>query len=330
MSSSKSSSSDGGLSSPQRIVVQPGEAGLRLDKLLSAHPSIVSREMARRLIGDDAVRLNRRAASPSTRVRPDDVVEFSIPPPVESGVLPQAAALDILHEDKALVVVNKPAGLSMHPGPGHPDGTLVNFLLHHCKDLSGIGGRLRPGIVHRLDKDTSGVVVVAKHDRAHAHLAAQFKAHSIGRAYLALVIGQPPANSGTIDLPLGRHPIHRIKRDVRNGGKRAVTHWAVEKRMPPFCLLRLRLETGRTHQIRVHLAARNWPVAGDPLYGGARHKGLKIPQPWLEALERFGRQALHACELQFVHPESAAPLSFSAPLPVDMEQLVELVSAPGA
>ncbi|MCZ6645489.1 MAG: RluA family pseudouridine synthase [SAR324 cluster bacterium] len=322
MSNSKSSSFEDGPSSSHRLVVQPGEAGLRLDKLLSEHPKIVSREMARRLIEEGAVILNQAPRSPSTRVRENDVVEFQVPPPATSALLPQAGSLHILYEDSWLAVLDKSAGTPMHPGPGHAKDTLVNYLLHHCSSLSGIGGVRRPGIVHRLDKDTSGVVVVAKHDRAHQHLAAQFQSREIGRAYVAVVIGQPPRDSGIIDLPLARHPTNRLKRVVQPGGKRAVTHWRIERRVPPFSLLRLRLETGRTHQIRVHLARQNWPVVGDPLYGGARHRGLQLAPPLRQVLERFNRQALHACQLAFDHPESGERLHFESPLPEDMQELI--------
>lgn len=322
MNSSKSSNSDALANGPRRFIVQAQDAGSRLDKLLGGHPAVVSREMARRLIEDGTVRVNDNPCSPSTRMRPGDVVVFRIPPPAPYGVAPEPGELKILHEDDWLVVVDKPAGVTMHPGPGHPGGTLVNLLLHHCSSLSGVGGVRRPGIVHRLDKDTSGVVVVAKHDRAHQHLAAQFQSREIGRTYVAVVIGQPPRDSGIIDLPLARHPTNRLKRVVQPGGKRAVTHWRIERRVPPFSLLRLRLETGRTHQIRVHLARQNWPVVGDPLYGGARHRGLQLAPPLRQVLERFNRQALHACQLAFDHPESGERLHFESPLPEDMQELI--------
>jgi 23S rRNA pseudouridine1911/1915/1917 synthase len=239
----------------------------------------------------------------------------------------QAGPLEVLYEDSALIVINKPAGLAMHPGPGHPDGTLVNYLLAHCGDLSGIGGELRPGIVHRLDMDTSGVLVVAKTDVAHVGLAAQFKAHTIDRTYLALALAQPEDDKGTIDLPLGRHQTHRVRRAVTERGKRAVTHWWVEQRLSPLCLFRLKLETGRTHQIRVHLAAQGWPVVGDPLYGSAaRVKGLAMPPEAKEMLLAFKRQALHAAELGFIHPVTGQKLQFATPLPKDFADLLHMLS----
>lgn len=325
MSNSKSSSSDRPRADSHRIVVLPEHAGARLDKLLSAQPAIASREMARRLIDGGAVRLNGKAGAPATKVRPDDVVEFHVPPPTTSNLKPHPGALNVLHEDSALIVIDKAPGVSVHPGPNGKGVTLVNLLLHHCSDLSGIGGVLRPGIVHRLDKDTTGVMVAAKHDAAHLHLSGQFKAHSIGRSYLAIVLGQPPRAEGKVDLPLGRHPKHRMKRMVQHGGKPAVTHWRVEKRLPPFSLLKLRLETGRTHQIRVHLSEQGWPVACDPLYGEARHRGLKLPPPLVERMERFGRQALHAEKLEFTHPDTGERLRFKSPLPPDMAELLRAV-----
>ncbi|HEX9843223.1 MAG TPA: RluA family pseudouridine synthase, partial [bacterium] len=307
--------------------VSAEESGQRLDRLLGGLPQVVSREMAQRLIAAGEVRLNAGATRPAARVRCNDLVEFRIPPPEASPLAAQPAPLDVLYEDAALIVLNKPAGVAVHPGPGHAAQTLVNHLLAHCPDLAGVGGTRRPGIVHRLDKDTSGVLVVAKHDRAHQGLAAQFKAHSIQRRYLAIVVGAPPRAQGTIDLPLARDPRNRFKRGVRDDGKRAVTHWRVLQRRPPFALLELRLETGRTHQIRAHLAAAGWPVLGDPLYGGRRHRGLRL-DPALEAhVERFARQALHAAELGFRHPQSGAELLFTAPMPRDMQALWDAIGA---
>jgi len=310
----------------QTHVVTAQAAGARLDKWLGELPGIVSREMARRLILQGAVTLNGRPAEPAKHLRAGDTVTLLVPAPQATGIPAEAGALNVLFEDGALVVVNKPAGVPMHPSPGHRRGTLVNFLLAHCHDLSGIGGELRPGIVHRLDKDTSGVVVVAKSDAAHTHLAAQFKAHTVHRVYHALVVGRPSRESGTIDLPVARHEVYRIKRAVTRGGKHAVTHWEVERRFGPFALLRLKLETGRTHQIRVHLAHADWPVLGDPLYGLARHRGLQLDPALLERLEAFPRQALHAAELGFQHPLNGQWLQFSAPFPPDFQALLDALA----
>ncbi|MEE8554624.1 MAG: RluA family pseudouridine synthase [bacterium] len=326
MSSLRSSNSSAAIAVPRRLHVEREQAGERLDKWLSAQSGIHSREMARRLILEGAVRLNTAPAEPSSRVRPDDLVEYSVPPPRPLDLVPEAKPLDVLYEDDALLVLNKPPGVAMHPSPGHGSGTLVHFLLAHCRNLSGIGGAQRPGIVHRLDKDTSGVLVVAKTDRAHQGLAAQFKAHSIERSYMALVVGAPERNRGTVDLPLGRDPRHRLKQMVRPDGKRAVTHWRVERRLAPFALMRMELETGRTHQIRVHLAHIGLPVLGDPLYGRGRHRGLELPDQLMENLNTFRRQALHAGALGFEHPESGVWLRFRSPLPEDFRRLTGWIS----
>lgn len=326
-----------------RHTVTPDQAGQRFDRILADLPGIPSRQAAVRLIASGDARLiasgDARLSSmggaatgaaptpPDRKVRAGDVIAFRIPPPQPADTAPEPAPADqplvILYEDEALVVIDKPAGLSMHPGPGHSGGTLVNHLLAHCRDLSGIGGTLRPGIVHRLDKDTSGVLVVAKHDAAHIALAAQFKAHSIHRAYLALVLGAPQAERGTIDLPLARHPQQRVKRAVVTRGKRAVTHWAVERRLGPLTLLRVTLETGRTHQIRVHLAHAGWPVLGDPLYGSPqRVKALKLSDGVKARLLAFPRQALHAAELGFDHPTTGKRLMFKTELESGLKEVV--------
>jgi 23S rRNA pseudouridine1911/1915/1917 synthase len=311
-----------------RAQVPAESEGQRVDWLLSRLPGIASRGMAQRLIAGQQVRVNGQLTEADRAVHAGDVVEYAIPSARPAEARPQPGPLKILHEDRDLIVIDKPAGLPMHPGPGHPDGTLVNYLLAHCGDLSGIGGTLRPGIVHRIDMDTSGAVVVAKNDAAHAGLAAQFKAHTIDRTYLALVLGQPRAGQGTIDLPLGRHRTHRVRRAVTERGKHAVTHWWVERRLVHFCLLRLKLETGRTHQIRVHLAAQDWPVVGDPLYGGAaRLKGLALPADVRATLLGFRRQALHAAELGFTHPGTGERLQFASPLPEDFRALLKALAA---
>ncbi len=317
------------LSQPEsfRSEVPLESAGQRLDWVLSRQPGIASRATAQRLIAGGRVRVNGEAAPADRKLRVGDVIDYAIPPPHPVTTPAQAGALNVLYEDAALIVIDKPAGLPMHPGPGHPDGTLVNYLLAHCGDLSGIGGALRPGIVHRLDMDTSGIVVVAKTDAAHLGLAAQFKARTIDRTYLALVLGRPADNKGTIDLPLGRHKTHRVRRAVLEHGKRAVTHWWIEQRLTPLCLLRLKLETGRTHQIRVHLAAQGWPVVGDPLYGGgARLKGIALTPEARATLLAFRRQALHAAELGFTHPVTGQRLQFSSPLPEDFRDLLRALA----
>ena len=326
MNSLKSSNSEPPQGANRHLAVESAAAGTRVDKWLSMQAGFHSREMARGLIDSGAVLLNGATAAPDTRVKAHDLVEWSIPPPKPMELRPEAVPLTVRYEDSELVVIDKPAGLVVHPGPGHSNGTLVHFLLAHCENLSGIGGVQRPGIVHRLDKDTSGVLVVAKNDRAHQSLSQQFRAHSSERAYLAIVVGCPREDSGRIDLPLGRDIRHRMRQMVRPDGRRAVTHWYMERRLPPFSLMRLKLETGRTHQIRAHLCHQDWPVLCDPLYGRGRHRGMDLPPELREALHRFRRQALHAVELGFRHPVSSEWMWFQSPLPPDMASVLDTIA----
>jgi 23S rRNA pseudouridine1911/1915/1917 synthase len=296
------------------FIVGEADAGERVDLALSAITGI-SRSQARRWIDDGLVRVNRQACRPSQRVQLGDALDADPPEPLPSPLAPEPIPLHILWEDAELIVLDKPAGLVVHPAPGHASGTLVNALLHHCADLAGVGGVLRPGIVHRLDQGTSGVLVVAKHDRAHRALAAQWKEHAIEREYLAFVKSAPRADAGTVDAPIGRHPTDRKKMSTHARVSRsAVTHWRVEERLRDAALLRVRLETGRTHQIRVHMASIGLALIGDPVYGGGRahpaSRGLR-------------RQALHATVLGFTHPTSGARLRFESPLPADLVALLE-------
>jgi len=244
---------------------------------------------------------------PSYRVRAGDQIVVEIPPAHPVELRPEPIPLEIVYEDGDLLVVNKPAGLVVHPGAGRPTGTLVHALLAHCPDLPGIGGEVRPGIVHRLDKDTSGLLVVAKTDAALRSLQAQIQARRAGRDYLALVHGAVAVGEGTIDAPVGRHPRHRTRMAVVASGRRAVTRYRVVERFADATLLELRLQTGRTHQIRVHCASIGHPIVGDRVYG-------RRPNPW-----GLRRQALHAFRLTFVHPTTGAEMSFVAPLPADIE-----------
>ena len=305
-----------------QIVVDADRAGGRLDAVIAASVAELSRAQVQRLIEDGRVQVGGSIAAKSVRVREGDTIDVTVPAPEPLEVLPEPIPLVVLFEDADLIVIDKPAGLVVHPAAGHASGTLVNALLHHCKDLSGIGGVLRPGIVHRLDKDTSGVMVATKTERAHAALTAAFAAKSRGeqggleRTYLAITSPAPPSASGTLRTLYGRHPIHRKKFSSKvTTGKSAVTHWHVVEPLADAALVRLRLETGRTHQIRVHAADHGWPLVGDPTYGHKPRTELLA-----EVARELGRQALHAATLAFDHPVSGARLSFEAPLPDDMQR----------
>jgi 23S rRNA pseudouridine1911/1915/1917 synthase len=248
------------------------------------------------------------------KIRPGDIVKLVIPPLLATTLIPEAIPLDILYEDADLLVINKPAGLVVHPAAGHSSGTLVNALLHHCGSLAAIGGEQRPGIVHRLDRDTSGIMVVAKSDRALAGLMNQFKQRTIRKDYVALVWGHPSPARGTIETLIGRHRVDRKKMSAQpKTGRAAVTHYRIMERFGNVSLLRIRLETGRTHQIRVHMAYRGFPVVGDAQYGGRSGHSLPLS---------VGRQMLHAETLAFMHPVTDKPLTFTAPWPADLNALV--------
>jgi 23S rRNA pseudouridine1911/1915/1917 synthase len=302
-----------------RFVVSEGEAGRRLDVVL-AEFAAVPRAQAQRWIDAGRVRVGDAPARASQRLHEGETLEADPPEPVATRVEPEAMALTILHEDRDLIVIDKPAGLVVHPAPGHPSGTLVNALLHHCRDLAGIGGVLRPGIVHRLDQGTSGVLVAAKHDAAHLSLAEQFRDHSIERVYVALVRGVPGAAGGRIDRAIGRHPRDRKRMAIRStGGRAAMTDWCVARRFPAsgVSLLELRPSTGRTHQLRVHLASIGLPIVGDPVYGRVRVAAAGKP-----AGPGLARPALHAQVLGFRHPREGARLRFEAPPPADFAAAV--------
>ena len=291
--------------------VDESGAGRRLDLVLAAAAGI-ARAQARRWIDEGRVLVNARPGRPGQRVRPGDALEAMPPEPEPARATAEAIPLQVLYEDADIVVIDKPAGLVVHPAPGHSEGTLVNALLHHCKDLAGVGGVLRPGIVHRLDKGTSGVMVVAKHDLAHHALASQFKRHSIERMYRAIVRATPGAEEGRVDRAVGRHRHDRKRMSVATArGRDAHTSWRVRTRFARSgCAeLEVRPETGRTHQIRVHLASVGMPIIGDPVYGSrlSAVAGVTLARP-----------ALHAALLGFLHPRSAASVRFEAPLPFDM------------
>lgn len=295
--------------------LSPGQARPRLDRFLAECELSETRSQLKRLIETGDVRVNDVVIEkPSHKLADGDRVEITLTPPVQARAVAQDIPLDVLFEDEHLIVVDKPAGLVVHPAPGHPDGTLVNALLHHCHDLSGIGGELRPGIVHRLDKDTSGVMVATKNDATHLGMAELFKRHDIDREYLAIVSPQPPS-SGTFSTLHGRHPSQRKKFSSRvSRGKHAVTHYHVQAVLDHVALVRCRLETGRTHQIRVHFSDHGFPLLGDPLYG-RRHRGSGLA----DIASRLGRQALHAAVLGFVHPITGASVRCESEPPADMQ-----------
>jgi 23S rRNA pseudouridine1911/1915/1917 synthase len=303
------------------VRLEPAHAGWRLDRALAAAVPTLSRERLKALIRSGAVEAEGRLVrDPATKVRGQEALRVAVPEPRPAHNEAQDIPLRIVFEDEHLLVVDKPAGLVVHPAAGNFDGTLVNALLHHCAGkLSGIGGVARPGIVHRIDKDTSGLLVVAKTDVAHEGLAKQFAAHSIDRRYLAIVSGVPKASEDVIDAPLARSAVNRKKIAIVQGsrGKRAVTHWKRLKPLNDAALVECRLETGRTHQVRVHMASIGHPLAGDPVYGRLRKTHGKL----LKELG-FHRQALHAAELRFTHPVTKSRLSFTSPMPPDMQELL--------
>jgi 23S rRNA pseudouridine1911/1915/1917 synthase len=302
------------------VRLEPGHAGWRLDRALAAAVPTLSRERLKALIRSGAVEAGGQTVrDPATKVRGEEALRVAVPQPRPAHNEAQDIPLTIAFEDEHLLVVDKPPGLVVHPAAGNFDGTLVNALLHHCAgQLSGIGGVARPGIVHRIDKDTSGLLVVAKTDVAHEGLAKQFAAHTIDRRYLAIVSGVPTASNGTIDAPLARSAANRKKIAIVEGnrGKRAVTHWQRLNLLRDAALVECRLETGRTHQIRVHMASIGHPLLGDQVYGG----GGKTHGKLLKDLH-FQRQALHAAVLGFMHPVTRRRLSFSSPMPPDIQEL---------
>ncbi|UCH35360.1 MAG: RluA family pseudouridine synthase [Armatimonadota bacterium] len=314
-----------------RLTVEPAEAGQRLDVVVATRAPELSRAQAQRLIRAGDIVVDGVAVKPRFIVTPGQQITVSIPPPQPVGIEPQEFPLDIRYEDSDVVVVNKPAGVVVHPGAGRREGTLVNALLAHCTDLSGIGGELRPGIVHRLDKDTSGLIAAAKNDFAHASLAAQLKARTAERRYLALIWGRPDKDHFTVRTLFGRHPKHRImmavldpQRAGKPGAREALTEVRVREHLGPMTLIEARLHTGRTHQIRVHASYIGHPVVGDPTYGGKRQKaelaGLDAKAQRL--VRDLHGQALHAYHLAFDHPRSGERIEVKTHPPDDMQALI--------
>ena len=302
------------------------EAPERLDLFLRPRCPELSRSRIQTLIKSGAIRVNGAQTRPAYLVQPGDEIAVELPEPEPLAAFPESLPLSIAYEDDDLLVVNKAAGMTVHPAPGATEGTLVNALLHHCRDLSGINGTLRPGIVHRLDKETSGLLVVAKRDTAHRALAARLQAHQVERHYLALVWGVLREESGRIEAPIGRHPKNRKKMAVVEDGRDAATNFSVIERCPFATWVECQLETGRTHQIRVHLAHIGHPVFGDPVYGGRdQARGIR-PEYRRQAnwmLSLIKRQALHAKKLCFAHPTTGEMMEFTAPLPEDLRAVLE-------
>ncbi|WP_248926585.1 RluA family pseudouridine synthase [Paenibacillus hamazuiensis] len=296
--------------------VEAADAGERIDKyIVESLEEDVSRTHVQQWIKDGHVTVNGKPVKPNYKLAAEDAIAVTVPEPEELNIQPEPIPLDVVYEDSDVIVVNKPRGMVVHPAAGHYSGTLVNALMHHCKDLSGINGVMRPGIVHRIDKDTSGLLMAAKNDLAHQHLAEQLKEHSVSRKYIAIVHGNLAHDHGTIDAPIGRDPHDRMLYTVTDkNSKHAVTHFVVLERLGAYSVVELKLETGRTHQIRVHMKFIGHPLVGDPAYG--RSKGI--------TMEVEG-QALHAAELGFTHPRSGERMQFEAPLPAEMERLLDVL-----
>ena len=300
------------------LTLQPNQedAGTRIDAWLAANLEDVTRSGAQRLLEEGKVTKDGKALAKNYKLTGREILEVSLPDPEPVDVVPQNIPLDIVFEDGDVIVVNKPKGLVVHPAPGHPDGTLVNALLYHCGDsLSGIGGELRPGIVHRIDRDTSGLIIAAKNDFSHQRLAAQLQDHTLARIYHCIVTGNLREDSGTVDAPIGRHHTDRKKMAVVADGRNAVTHWRVLERYQGFTYVECRLETGRTHQIRVHMAHTGHPILGDTVYGN------KKPVPGLQG------QCLHAVGLQIVHPRTEEPVELHCGLSEEFEAQLKKLRA---
>jgi 23S rRNA pseudouridine1911/1915/1917 synthase len=318
------------VSAVRESTVGEAQSGLRLDRALGELFTDYSRNFLANLVTEGHVRVDGTLASkPSQKVEAGQRVAIEVPDAAPAGIASQDLPLTVLYEDADVVVIDKPAGLVVHPAAGHADGTLVNALLFHVKDLSGVGGEIRPGIVHRLDKDTSGVMVIAKHDASHRKLTETWNTEGVRKEYVALVYGTPSNERGTIDAPVGRDPRDRKRMSVVASGRRAITDYEVSDRLRYVSLVRCRLRTGRTHQIRVHLKHLGHPIVGDPVYSGPQWRGIpdKRVQKLLSSLDR---QMLHAARITFAHPTTATPMTFDAPLPADFAIVIAALRSPAS
>ncbi len=307
------------MNGPFSFSVVNEHAGERLDNVIALQVTGCSRSMAANFIREGQIQVQNEIKKPGYRVKAGDIVSGRIPAPEPISCEPEAITLSILHEDDHIVVINKPAGMVVHPAPGHFSGTLVNAILYHCPNLEGIGGKIRPGIVHRLDKDTSGILLVAKTATAQAHLGAQFKDRTLQKTYLALVLGRMKSLNGVIDLPIGRHPVDRKKMSVLSKRNRdARTLWRVKELFDTASFLEVEIKTGRTHQIRVHCASMQHPVVGDSVYG-YRSSGTHLP----DILKTVSRQMLHAWRIVFTHPATGEKIHLESPIPEDMQQVLD-------
>jgi len=301
------------------------QSGVRLDKFLASVMPDQSRTVIQRLIEEGDVLVNEKPVRSSYKTRANDNVEIELPPPAAVELKPESIPLDIVYEDDDLIVINKPAGLIVHPGAGVSEGTLANGLVWHFNQLSGKAGVIRPGIVHRIDKDTSGLIVVAKNDHSHQALSEQFSSRKVFKRYVALCFGRVSNNSGTIDVPIGRDPNHRTHMAVRKvGGRPALSNYTVRQRFDEFTLLDVEIKTGRTHQIRVHLTSIKHPVVGDKIYSEGRENSVKDVAT-RRAITAMGRQFLHAAELGFAHPRSGEQMRFNSSLPSELEEFLSKI-----
>ncbi len=312
------------MSSSRQLFFAEDNPGERLDSFIAASLPDISRSQIKKLIDSQAITIAGAAVKASHKLRGGETIFIELPDPEPTEAIPENIPLAVLYEDSDVIVVDKAAGMVVHPAAGHASGTLVNALLYHCEDLAGIGGALRPGIVHRIDKDTSGVMIATKNDQSHIHLAQQFKDHSINRVYVALVHGIPKTARGTIDLPIGRHPVQRKKMSSQGRQtKHAVTHWSVLKKYPEaqLSLVEFKLETGRTHQIRVHFSEQGHPLVADPLYGRPISSFKRDPQ-LISLVKTLPGQALHAKTLGFIHPKTEEYLEFSSEIPEILGKII--------